>query len=106
MQALQRCAGEFELTGRLQRDRFVAALETDWVAVILDPIPAVIADTFEHRANAVGFIGGRAKVAQPKAEFLVLGANAECGGRLAAFSQILGHLLHRGDRCEVGFPGV
>ena len=106
MEIHQRRAGEFKLAGRFERNRFAAALQADWLAMILNRLPSAGGDAFQHGADAERLVGRRGEIAVAEAEFLVLGADAKFAGGFAADCQIFRHLLHRCDRREIGFAGI
>ena len=106
MQRRHQAAGQFELAGRFQRHRGGAAGQPDRVAAIENRLPPGCRDAFEDRADAGGFIRRRTEIRLGEAELLVLGANGEAGGRLAADGDEVGELTHRRYRRRIGFPGI
>ena len=83
---LDRRAGKLELPAGLQRNRAAPGdiVKPDDVAVIDDRLPAEQKlHAFEQRADALRPFVGRADGFQRETGFLVLGADAELGRRLA-----------------------
>src|SRR6185437_4424883 len=89
VQRLQWRTGQFELSGRFQRNCRIALLQADGVAAVDDRRAALGMQPLEQAANRAGLpIGWRVWrnriVGKAKAELLVLGANTELRRRLAA----------------------
>ena len=107
VQGFELGARELELAARLQCDgRAVGAGERDGLAVLLDGRPTEAFEGVERRRDPVGaVIGERAEIGPPEREFLVLGADAPIGFRLAALLVIADELIARRDRRNALFAG-
>jgi hypothetical protein len=85
---LQRCARQFELAARLQRDRAAAGdvVQADDIRPFHDRLPAEHGPhAFQQRMNAApALIGHGLAVGQREHELFVFGSDAEFGFRLAA----------------------
>ena len=82
MQGDERRTGQFELTRRFERDRSLVLAKSDHIVVIQDRLPGGPPHAFQQVANCAWMsvrrqIGRRRQIGQAKAEFLVLGANAD-----------------------------
>ena len=87
MRVVERRAGEFELSARLERDGAAAVrvIEADEIAVVLDPVPAErLLHALEQRPNAsVAAIRHRRTIRAVEWYFLVFRADSEWTARLA-----------------------
>ena len=108
VQVLPRRPGELDLAARLQRHRLAVEGERDRPAVLHHrPPPETPAQPLEQGAHpAVAVVGERLAVAQPEAEFLVLGADAPRRRRLAAARDVLDELLVAGNGIARGQAGL
>ncbi len=94
MDGLQGGAGEFELAAGLQADVGAAAVQADQGLALADLLPAEALHPLQQGEDAVGAVIGDGVVrAQAEWELLVLRADAELRGRLAAVREIGGHGL-------------
>jgi len=100
MQRLERCAGKLELAARLERDGAALPVrKPDEIASVAHGRPAEALQALEKRAYAVVAVIGRwLVVAEPKDEFLVLGADTPLRGGLAAGGEMLDELALLRDR--------
>ena len=94
----QHAAGEFQLAGRLQRDRGAVAQQGDDLAVLFHRLPAKTGQSLQQGFDAaLAFEGGRAQVIQAEAELLVLGADAPLLRRLLPGGDVVDQLAAVGD---------
>ena len=106
----QRRAGEFELAGRLQRDRAapLSARQRDRCRRARRSAPSrTRGHAFEQRADAARprtAAGADRRARKPNFSCSV--PIRQCSRRLAAGGDVLGQLLHRRDRRVVGVSGV
>ena len=107
MQRLERRARQFELPARLQGDRTAAIVgEADDVLAVEHRMPAEAPHLLEHGADAaVALIRHGTQIGAAEDEFLVLGADAPFGTRLAAGGEILDKLTLVGDGRAAGMRG-
>src|SRR5271157_5446636 len=103
VQCAQRPTGQFQLAGRLQRDRGRALFQADDIvavqyrrAVERRQSQQQVADV--ARLAVRRLVGWRRHIGLPEAEFLVLRAETELLRRLASGGEILGHLSDRYQR--------
>jgi hypothetical protein len=105
MHGFDRRARKFELPAGLERDRAAAGNveQADDRLALHDRLPAQeIAHPLQHRANAaLSGIGHRLVPGEREGQFLVLGADAETLGRLAALLEPMHELVARLDRRQV-----
>ena len=112
VQRLHRSTGQLQLSGRLQRDRRVALLQSDDLVGVGDRSAAEAAlQALQQVADRAGLpvrrlVGRGGEIGEPEAELLVLGAQAELRRRLAADRKVVGKLLQRSDRRRIGVSGV
>jgi len=89
----QRCARQFQLPGRFQRDRCVVAQQGDGAAVFLHRGPAEALQALQQGFDAaLTAEGRRPQVVQTEAELFMLGADTPGAARFFARSEH-GHQL-------------
>ena len=111
VQRFQRRARKFELASGFQRNRRVALLQADEVAGVGDRRAGKALKALEQLADRARLAVRRlvrrgSEITDAEAEFFVLGADAEAFHWLASGGDMIGQLLHRGDRRRVGVSGI
>ncbi len=99
MDGVELAAGQFELAGRFQRDRGVAARQRDDIAVLFDRLPTEAREAAQQCTDAaLAFVSRRTQIVKAKTEFLVLGADLPLRFRARTRGDVFHELVAVRDR--------